>query len=114
MARAEDVRALVVRLAAAAPGLDLAALYDRLVGPAPSTRTAVATHAWDAAETWQVALAAHARVAVLITALREKLAHVGRGRDAVVLRGAERVRRCLPAHWLAHRRERRAERRSRI
>ncbi len=64
MLRSEEARQ---RLAAAAPGLDLAALYDRLVGPAPSTRTAVATHAWDAAEPWQVALAAGARVAVTKT-----------------------------------------------
>ena len=40
---------------------------QRLVGPAPSTRTAVATHAWEAAEPWQVALAAGARVAVTKT-----------------------------------------------
>lgn len=64
MLRSEEARQ---RLAAAAPGLDLAALYDRLVGPAPATRTAVATHAWDAAEPWQVALAAGARVAVTKT-----------------------------------------------
>ncbi|CAH0375156.1 unnamed protein product [Pelagomonas calceolata] len=64
MLRSEEARQ---RLAAAAPGLDLAALYDRLVGPAPSTRTAVATHAWEAAEPWQVALAAGARVAVTKT-----------------------------------------------
>ena len=64
MLRSEEARQ---RLAAAAPGLDLAALYDRLVGPAPSTRTAVATHAWDAAEPWQVSLTAGARVAVTKT-----------------------------------------------
>ena len=64
MLRSEEARQ---RLAAAALGLDLAALYDRLVGPAPSTRTAVATHAWEAAEPWQVTLAAGARVAVTKT-----------------------------------------------
>ena len=55
------------RLAAAAPGLDLAALYDRLVEPAPSVQTAVATHAWEAAEPWQLALVEGARVSVVKT-----------------------------------------------